>query len=137
VQDWLNRIGLTLQFLALFLVTPEIVGAKRLEDADKKLANVLRWIAPRWWTGIGVGLLVIQVAILIFTPRSDWWLPGAFSIVTALVFAWLGPGKGGKLILRLAERMAKSDRTYLPVGAFIFTIGFVLLMCATFVPADK
>ena len=30
LQHWLNRIGQTLQFIALFLVTPDIIGKERM-----------------------------------------------------------------------------------------------------------
>jgi hypothetical protein len=38
---WLNRIGLTLQFIALFLVTPEIVGREKIE----RLSDAI-WVRP-------------------------------------------------------------------------------------------
>jgi hypothetical protein len=39
---WLNRIGLTMQFLALFLLTPDIFGTERMEEAAERLSRAQR-----------------------------------------------------------------------------------------------
>jgi hypothetical protein len=39
VQDWTNRIGLTLQFISLWLVTPEIIGQARMTRAADYLRD--------------------------------------------------------------------------------------------------
>ena len=62
MQDWLNRIGLTLQFVALFLVTPEILGKEKIAALAKIWNGPLDWLgnhlSRRNIVGIGTGLLV-------------------------------------------------------------------------------
>jgi hypothetical protein len=43
---WLNRIGLFLQFTALFLVTPEIFGLERMKAIADRFSRAQR----RFWT---------------------------------------------------------------------------------------
>jgi hypothetical protein len=45
MQDWLNRIGLTLQFVALFLVTPEILGERKVEALAELWRKPLAWLS--------------------------------------------------------------------------------------------
>jgi hypothetical protein len=39
MQDWLNRVGLTLQFLSLWFVTPQIFGEERMQRAGESIAR--------------------------------------------------------------------------------------------------
>jgi hypothetical protein len=43
-MDWLNRIGIILNFLAGFLMAPELIGIERLKRAEEKIEDMLsKW----------------------------------------------------------------------------------------------
>jgi hypothetical protein len=41
MQDWANRIGMTLQFLSLWFVTPQILGEAKMLDAAKAIRRAI------------------------------------------------------------------------------------------------
>ena len=149
MQDWLNRIGLTLQFVAVFLVTPEILGKERVG----RFAN-RAWISPfsRYraflkrnedpiWITITVITVPTFIALLFSLlwkyNANGWWLLVAliafYTVPLALVKLYGGISKP---LGRLAEKMIASSTSFLWIGAFIFALGYVLLMSATWVHPD-
>jgi hypothetical protein len=146
MEDWLNRIGLTLQFVALFLVTPEILGEKKVDSLSELWKKPLGWIEKHLTRNVIVliGTLLLLAGIRIYTqvvpPRSaqhrflgSVW--GLFAFVLCLgIVVWIIQYLLS-WVPRIAGYIANRSKGFFAVGAFIFTIGFALLMWATFVPA--
>ena len=149
MQDWLNRIGLTLQFVALFFVTPEIIG----EEKVRSMARTI-WVEPISKSKDLLtrhrrrAVLIYAFTLAALVATAELWIPETFmpksltyfvyptlafgvSLVIARAFKLVGRG-----IAALANWIIDSPRTFLPVGAFIFTVGFILLIWATFIHAD-
>jgi len=151
MQDWLNRIGLTLQFVALFLVTPEIIGQEKVAALADKL-----WIKPlavvkkitRHYLLISLALFIALP--IIFRDSANQLLQPDVAFLNTFPWNWVYDFLMGLTILGsirlldlslsginiVIDNVIKSPRSFLPVGAFIFTIGFILLIWATFVHAD-
>jgi hypothetical protein len=149
MEDWLNRIGMTLQFIALFLVTPEILG----EEKVVALARTL-WVRPSqkiiklftkegaftvvfWIIAVG-GTLVCAYALSklggLFLPDNWWtrlirgWIFYPVFFIVVLLTGFLIDGLENMFL-----KIAHSKRSFLPVGTVLIAIGFVLMMWATFV----
>lgn len=143
MQDWLNRIGLTLQFVALFLVTPEIVGEEKVKDVtDRLIRKPLRSLAVRLVDSHRLATnLSLATFLLICLALSFFFgelLKGPFSALIVLAF----PVAAGATFIfllwsfsRIVAWLVQTPRSFLPIGAALFTCGFALLMWATFVRA--
>jgi hypothetical protein len=156
MEDWLNRIGLTLQFIALFLVTPQIVGEQAIERTAKSLADRgrkfdiwfpdwrfhgvrpfpiigLTWLASFWLFG------GMSFASREWGPFPPWFdaiygvIAAAFagaSIVMALIIA---PGFTAWFLHLVAD----NTHRLLWFGAVTFTLGYTLLILATLHPGHQ
>lgn len=154
MQNWLNRAGLILQLLALFLVTPEIFGEEKVRAVTVKFVvnPLVRTVAffRRHPIIRSCGYVVVALAILSLWIAAHIGIEGSFTVVvrsesvadTALVLPVVGVIPYGlwrlaKLLAHLVsvviDLAAQEHRSFLPVGASFFVIGFVLLMVATFV----
>ena len=152
MQDWLNRLGLTLQFLALWLVTPQIVGEDLMLKAGKSLsAKAKAWakfLQKIWWTVDSLRdkltgllfLLGVPVFILYFigpTHSVGYWALEASSLVTgALVAILLVVGLIALVMSGLSWLSRTSTRSahgLLIAGAIVFTAGFAVLLVATWI----
>jgi hypothetical protein len=150
VQEWFNRIGLVLQFVALFLLTPDIFGRERMETAATKLrklthqitAGILNRIKKRYGTlplGIAAeGLyIIIGLGILFIShlPQVHWlaWVAGPIIFSGSLSLIRLVATLPLFFTGWLLERLLK--RSFLPLGTMIFGFGFILLPWATWLPA--
>jgi hypothetical protein len=156
MQDWLNRIGLTLQFFALFFVTPEIIGSKRVDELIRTL-----WTKPLirlrsmalGFKILGAGFLSAAVIALLIevyplaTPQfwetTDYGGVIPYIIVATIVplLFWIALFVGACVLVakglgKLIDWVIKVPKSALPIGAGLFTVGFILLLWATFVHAD-
>lgn len=157
MQNWLNRAGLILQFLALFLVTPEIFGEEKVRAATTKyvVGPLVRLVAyfRRHPIIRGIGYAVLAFAILCLYIAVHVGINGSFTVIfrgesvadilLILVVVAVIPyvlWRLAKLVAAVASRMidkaAAVHRSFLPLGASLFAVGFVLLMAATFVRPD-
>ena len=154
VQNWLNRTGLVLQFLALFLVTLEIFGEEKVRAATGKyLVNPLvRMVAyfrrhpilrGGGYAALAVLILVVYAAVhvgingsLTVTLGGDSLAAEVIAVVVIAALPYL-LWRLAKALSTLAARMidgaATARRSFLPVGAFLFAVGFLALLAATFV----
>lgn len=154
MQNWLNRAGLVLQFLALFLVTPEIFGEDKVRAATKKylVDPLVRMVAffRRHRRLRGVGYAVLAAAILVVYVAVHVGINGSLTLtlggespaeeVIAVVVILALPyllWRLAKALSTVAARMidgaATAHRSFLPIGAVLFAVGFVALLAATFV----
>ena len=156
MQNWLNRGGLLLQFVALFLVTPEIFGEDKVRAATMRyvVQPLVRLVAflRRHPVLRALGYLFVAVLLLFVYFVVHAGIAGGLTVVVdgnsvaqvVLVgivvvvvpyllwtLAKLLSGLAGRAI----DRAATVHRSFLPIGASLFAIGFVLLMAATFTRA--
>ena len=157
MQNWLNRGGLVLQFLALFLVTPEIFGEEKVRAATANyvVGPLVRLVAYCRKHPIlrGVGYAVLAFAILCLYIAVHVGINGSFTVVLRgesvddilllVVVVTVVPyvlWRLAKLVATVASRIidkaATAHRSFLPLGAALFAVGFLLLMAATFVHAS-
>jgi hypothetical protein len=141
VENWLNRSGLSLQFVALFLVTPEIVGTERLASFTNEVwANPMKSLIAfherrgfwykQFWSVLSTVILVVLalVGYLAFANSWAWWKVALTFVVVTFIFT------GGTIFVGfIFKKLVNAKRSYLPFGALLFTLGFILLMWATFV----
>jgi hypothetical protein len=88
MQEWFNRIGLVLQFVALFLLTPDIFGKERMETAATRLRNLTHEITAgtkerinKKYGSLPLGIaargffILIGSAIILISRLSAWhWI---------------------------------------------------------------
>lgn len=136
---WLNRAGIILNFIAGFLVAPELLGIHRLEWADAKLNQFASTAKKRLKYGgytlkgallkavqdnIG-GLLMVMLVIPALFWSSLWWMWHTSSWVWAIMpLLFYGVEA---YFMYLFSAMAPGIRTYQMVVAGIF-IGPQLLV---------
>jgi hypothetical protein len=135
MQDWLNRLGLTLQFIALFLTSPEIVGKERMAAAMGRMSERLAG-ATAWLLSVAFGALVLWIFLghatfvsLEHDGVAVHW--DRVIIITSLTIGW---PLSLAILFRLFRAVVDASRSFLPFGAGLFTLGYVLVMTATFVP---
>ena len=157
MQDSLNRVGLTLQFLSLWLVTPQIIGEQRMteyaEEVHRQLNTVRRFITNHFGMTL-LGVVVISgilrltpydslIAHALGKPRNEflkfvaYWLPGLASLLSTIA-AVLVVYLASMALARLTDGvrwLASSSQSYLILGALLFTVGFGFLLGATWVPS--
>jgi hypothetical protein len=152
VQDWLNRVGLILQFLAVWFVTPQIIG----EDLLLKAGESLSTSADEWsetmklFRGIslvGFFILLVIAGIPLIAANAlralhhgvfhsigtwlGWTVVGLEGLVLAafLVGLLAVPVMSG--LSRLIKASTRSARRLLVAGAMLFSTGFAVLLAAT------
>jgi hypothetical protein len=158
MQDWLNRLGLTLQFLALFLVTPTIVG----EDLMLKVGKSLSDSAHRWAVkmearrkkisdkpvSLGLVLTVFALPQIIGAILYNGWHTGTahsvghgiiqvhlsfLLVVCAITIAAVSVPRAMSGLSWLIRIGTRSAHALLLMGAILFTIGFAVLLAATWI----
>jgi len=113
MQDWANRIGLTLQFLSLWLVTPQIIGedvllqgaaklgagSRRIRKAANGCATQVLSCLIQLLSGCFLLLAVIFIVTLgfIYGFSSAWGAPigytvGAIVFVASIILLGVCPG---------------------------------------------
>lgn len=150
----LNQIGLISQFIALWLVTPGIIGEERMREAGEKLADAadrlrkpIKSIAGNCLFFAGCGLLAVLcggVGIYLIVGLIGSFFYSHMTLVTPLeiIGGILAFGFAVPLVMLilsvpisgiswLIRTTIKSDKTLLVAGACCFTIGFGLLLSAT------
>jgi hypothetical protein len=144
----LNQVGLSFQFIALWLVTPDIIGEERMLKAGEKLQGAADRLRKPMVSGSGSCLFVgcVFVGAFIVTGGGglavmefNWNLLTYLKIAGVIVAIIFGVPLA-MLILSvpiyalswLAKKTTKSSKTLLAAGAYCFTIGFGLLFAATF-----
>lgn len=125
-EDWLNRFGLLFQFIALYLVTPEIVGRERMNKLFQTLEK------PSVKRGILAGF--VSLALGVGFPLVGNLSNSGFEnfLLLAVFSALFWAGVDGAI--DLWRKLARDERRMIGSGALIFTVGFFLLEAATFHP---
>ncbi|HEX6371028.1 MAG TPA: hypothetical protein VF006_19075 [Longimicrobium sp.] len=103
-NDWVNRIGVILNFAAGFMVAPELIGLDRLRHLEtrierrlesirsslhgrmaitKKFIGYLGTTSP-FWIGLCLALAIVAVIGLLFI-RLFWYALGLLAVVYALL----------------------------------------------------
>jgi hypothetical protein len=151
MQDWLNRLGLTLQFLAVWFVTPQIIGEDLMLKAGESLsASALTWsnrmkkirnLTANLYTRTGV-VIAVLVLIVYWLKRFSGLIHSLgkwMAIITALLWVLAGSAylfallavpimSGFSWLIRTSTRSAHA---LLIAGAILFTTGFAVLLAAT------
>ena len=132
---WFDRMGMLLQFIAVFLMAPELLGQSGLHRFRQaiSLGIQLSVLLP-----LGAGLIIITWAVT-FRELAEHLhrivASGILSLVVALVVY------GGMLLVRrhvlskLVEDLEDDEalrRRLLLLGGFLFSGGFFLQFSATF-----
>jgi hypothetical protein len=138
-QDWWTRIGLTLQFVSLFLVTPQIVGVEAIQNATRDFGKFFGgsfdFVKGHQVQVQFVFTIIVSALITLLAKGSNDSTPMSLLIGLVALVVFFGLTFGLTLMGRLAVRIAESDRSFLIIGAYVFTAGFIALLVATFVPA--
>jgi hypothetical protein len=132
---WLDRAGLTLEFLAFLFAAPELLGNERLLRLHKALSRgvSLLLILP-----VALGLMLLAAAAsfrLVDITSGSFRLSllvsgGMLCVLSALYL--LG---GRKLLTRLAAQLRDQEslrRNFLVIGAACYGFGFLCQFAATF-----
>lgn len=130
---WLDRIGITLQFLAFWLAVPELLG-DRIRRIDRFMRRILEVtlavpvaiaLIALIWTVMFLDLAQRFGHTFRFLTMGAVTLPVAFLLVLALR-------------RNVLDRIASDDadhtglkRRMLVIGAFCYSIGFILQLAAT------
>lgn len=132
---WLDRTGLILQFLAFWLVAPEILGHAGVHRLRSGLTSIIRaaFLVP-----VGLGVLLVVWSIL-FRELSEtlhsWHRALGLSlaiILVLLVGLRFFRTEKLKVILDELEDDERYRRRFLSIGIFFFSFGFLLQFAATF-----
>jgi hypothetical protein len=147
MQIWLTRAGLVIQFVALFLLTPDIFTTERMQAATSRLrgyptqlsATILRFNL-RGVRGVKEAisfpavLLAVGVVLLVWEPSSVlMWVGLAFTVLGGLPLALFIVSFGLFLVGELLDELSNSNHSFLVLGCVLFTAGFGILLVATFV----
>ena len=129
VGDWLNRAGLIQQFIALFLLTPDILGKPRLRQLTDRYKAALKrhsWLGPTILIAILAPWNLLLNHEFPHPSLTEW-------VVGELVLLVLMGGVG--LLLAAFAAMIGNDKasSYLGAGLLLFSSGFFCLLGATFV----
>ncbi len=160
-MEWLNRMGLIIQFLSFWLAAPEILGEERLRRLQSRIAsgvNLLPSLSVEVTMG-GLAVIAVMLGIWLDTilspilpepnsavrwsglPSRPYLLVMVVIAFTALNLAafWVGRKVSAevkeKIVPRLLDSLAKNERVRqrsLVLGAALFTAGFLMQLVATF-----
>lgn len=136
--DWLSRAGLLLQFVSVFLVTPEILGAERLKILHAQLVTRTRRHSAGITVAVGLllagaALAVIALLSSVVEIRLTGWL-GLAIVVAALYFILSRSNRLAAWLIRRALHYVEQPRSHILIGAFLFVVGFALDFLSTFFP---
>jgi hypothetical protein len=139
--DWVNRIGILLNFCAGFLLAPELIGIQRLERFEKSLEERLR----RYRAFLEslpqpvVDLLALGIVASFFLITVAQALPFVPSVVTILgIVSFLlfryGPGLLSLVLNIIIARLTGNARLrgiVVTLGIALFIVGNTLQLLAT------
>jgi hypothetical protein len=151
-QNVANRVGLTLQFVSLWLVTPQIIGEEILDKAETMVQHMVETLR-KWLSGLklllfaafGVSLTALfwgglRVTDELNGPTSVNTTSSQSQTVIILTISSIVEFVTISLLLLIpvlrllawAIRKGKTLKQHLLVyGAGFFTLGFALLLWAT------
>lgn len=132
---WLDRIGLLLQFVAFFLVAPEVIGEHRLRKLGRRITvgDQLTLLVPIS-AAVVIGTWAVLFRIFDEEVHRLRIAAGLSLLVVALIFGCLAVIRR-HLVQRLIDAMGDREalrRLSLSLGAISFSVGFVLQFVATF-----
>jgi hypothetical protein len=137
---WVNRVGMLLEFLSLWLAAPELLGEERLKAWGRQLERWLQVIVVMLWFLLFAFLwaavsdampdeVVAAMPTITFTVAT-----AILSVVCALPLI-LSIEMNRKVIRPLQKRLTDDGRVRsrcLALGALLFMLGFLLRLVATF-----
>lgn len=132
---WLDRIGMVLQFLAFWLIAPEVLGhagVHRLRSGLKRLIE-LTLVVP---FGLGIVLLTWALLFREFAEHLAGWHRvlglGFVTLAVSLGSYWLFRRKRLTEFLDEIEADEEIRSRLLRIGATAFSVGFLLQLTASF-----
>lgn len=134
--DWLSRAGLLLQFISVFLVTPEILGADRLRLIHTQV--VARTRRHTVAITVAVGLLLAGAVLALIALLSnvvEIRLTGSLGLVVIAAVLYLIISRSNRVagwLIARALHYVEQPRSHIPIGAFLFVVGFALDFLSTF-----
>ncbi len=133
--QWVDRVGLLLQFLSFWFVAPELVGEERIKTLGKSMAT---FFSNSIFLIVAVGLLTVAWSLAFregyhLTHRiglallfSSFVLVPKFLLYRLVKERWLPS---------LVQHLSSDEhfrKGLLWVGGFLFTLGAALQFAATF-----
>jgi hypothetical protein len=135
VPDLLTRIGLSLQLVAFFCVTPKVIGEDLVQRYEAWISALPDNIKAGWWGEVkGVVVPVIVVAWLVSAVLGQievvfaicvFAVGGALFVLVVYTVLW-----GAAYILSV---IMGNDVVFFRFGAVLFSVGVALQLWATFV----
>lgn len=154
IAPWLNRIGMILEFISVWLVAPELIGEERLlrlENKAESYLGSLKSSVSTVFNWLNKGPVYEEIGRIVYMPNDlrknkrlgcIGFILGnlmLFCVAIPILFLW------GTVVLFLAlfvlflekvlERLA-NDQTFrrrvLLLGVFTYIFAFMLEMIATF-----
>ncbi|MBS1705838.1 MAG: hypothetical protein JST40_08185 [Armatimonadetes bacterium] len=133
---WMDRLGLILQYLAFWLVAPEILGEHNLRRLGKGMATFL---GSSIFLVLSLG--VFSVVWSLFLRESLHWLHRLSwavveSVILLIPLYFLARRIHRVWVPKFIQHVSTDEllrRTLGMVGAGFFTLGFFLQIAATFI----
>lgn len=135
MNAWLDRIGLVAQFLAFWLVAPEIIGEHRMRRLG---SGVAQFFSTTIFIVLSIGVIGLAWA-LAFREGIHWFHRASLALLFSSIVlvpkvflyrrfrkVWLPT-----LIGHLESDEGLRKGLFL-IGGFLFTVGFALQIIATF-----
>jgi hypothetical protein len=142
LATFLNRLGIVLNFLAGFMVAPELIGSTRLarlqSRLDKNLPVLHRWLGIRLSDNSVVGTIYFSILVIIGCVVQTLGMTGV-TVLGAPLYGFVGgisfmvtvlfsPGiLLGKLFRKLGRPVPVFVNLLLIVCCFSWSLGFVVI----------
>lgn len=137
--DLLNRIGMGLNFVSFWCVTPEFIGKDQLKSWERAIENFLRMMPPILKKTLWMFLVVSGAFVALryeekrrtghmVTPGLPQGWPIALMVLMVLYLAFQTFG------LSLLSKLEEDDdarRKSMVIGAVFFTLGSLMQFFAT------
>jgi len=139
-MQWIDRVGLLLNFLAFCFAAPELLGERRLKTWRQPLERWLMVIVVLVWflllSFLWVAFSDLMPDEMVEMMPTIWLISttAVLSVVSALPLIIPG-GVLSRVVRPMIQQLADdahARRRFLAAGAVLFVLGFLLQLAATF-----
>ena len=134
-MEWVNRVGIVLEFLSFWFAAPEILGEERLRKLERRVEKGVI-VLPEVLFVVGVAVMFLIIIPLTLNERISWSVATLMIVVVSVLVLLLLPlAMQGVVIPPLLRILADDERIRqrsLAVGAVLFVVGILLELIATF-----
>jgi len=135
MMEWVNRVGIVLEFLSFWFAAPEILGEERLRKLERRVEKGVI-VLPEVLFVVGVAVMFLIIIPLTLNERISWSVATLMIVVVSVLVLLLLPlAMQGVVIPPLLRILADDERIRQrsrAVGAVLFVVGILLELIATF-----